>query len=69
MSIFVKNDILYINNKPSFQYLNIVNIQMNKIFSILDGNIKAKYKGRIVRGILKGISKKGWYKVQLIKLL
>lgn len=69
MSIFVKDDILYFFSKPAFQYLNVVNIRTKDIFSILSGNIKAKYKGRVVHGILKQPAKNGWQKVQLIKLL
>ncbi len=69
MSIFVKDDILYFFSKPAFQYLDIVSIRTKDIFCILSGNIKAKYKGRIVRGILKQPPKNGWQKVQLIKIL
>ena len=69
MSIFVKNDILYFFSKPAFQYLNMVSIRSKDIFSFLDGNIKAKHKGKIVRGLSRGAAKNGWQKVQLIKLL
>jgi hypothetical protein len=68
MSVFVKDNILYWNSKPAFQYLDIVDIPMCDIFSVLDGNIKAKYKNRIVHGLSKGGNDK-YYKVQLIKLL
>ena len=69
MSIFVKDNILYWFNKPAFQYLDIVSIRIKEIFYWIDGNIKAKYKGRIVHGIIDGASNNGWQKVQLIKLL
>ncbi len=69
MSIPVKNDILYFNNKPIFKYLDIVNIRKKNIIEVLDGNIKAKYNGKIVQGIMNCAPKKGWYKIQLIELL
>ena len=67
MSIFVKDDILYFYNKPVFKYLDIVSIRRKNIISVLDGNIKAKHKGKIVHGIMDEAPKSGWYKVQLIK--
>ena len=68
MSIFVKDNILYFFSKPAFQYLNIVDIESKDIFSFLSGNIKAKYKGRIVHGLVRK-QHNSKYKVQLIKLL
>ncbi len=47
----------------------MVSIRSKDIFSFLDGNIKAKHKGKIVRGLSRGAAKNGWQKVQLIKLL
>lgn len=67
--VYKKDDILYCDNKPIFKYLDIIGINKKDIVSILDGNIMAKYNGRLVHGILKESPNDDIFNVQLVKFL